>query len=282
MTSPLRSFPSIVTERFEDRLDAIGNALGSLADRLQPGRVKDLLSGTWQGHPLHPVLTDVTVGAWTSAAVLDLAGRERRRGADTLVGIGVLSAIPTAVTGWSDWADVTGETRRVGVAHAVGNAAATMLYGASWIARRSGSRKLGVALSFAGAGVATATAYLGGHLVYGKGVGVDVTAFDRIPSRFTPVMDADDLLEGTPTLAELNNVPLFLLRNGDTVHALHDRCTHRGGPLHEGKLEGDTIVCPWHGSCFDVTDGELERGPATAPQPSYEARIKGGRIEVRR
>jgi nitrite reductase/ring-hydroxylating ferredoxin subunit/uncharacterized membrane protein len=282
MSTPLRELPPAITERFGSRLDALADLVSPLLERLGPGTLKDLLSGTWQGHPLHPVLTDVTVGAWTSAFVLDVVGGDAgQAGADLLVGIGALSAIPTAASGLSDWADLEGEERRIGTAHAVGNIAATTLYGLSWMARRGGHRGLGVGLSLLGAGVASAAAYLGGHLVYGRGVGVDVTAFDRIPRRYTAVMDAEALRDGKPATADLNGVSIFLLRRGDTVFAMHDRCTHRGGPLHRGKLEGDTIVCPWHGSCFRIDDGGIERGPATAPQPSYLARIHDGKIEVR-
>jgi nitrite reductase/ring-hydroxylating ferredoxin subunit/uncharacterized membrane protein len=282
MSTPLRELPPAITERFGSRLDALADLVSPLLERLGPGTLKDLLSGTWQGHPLHPVLTDVTVGAWTSAFVLDVVGGDAgQAGADLLVGIGALSAIPTAASGLSDWADLEGEERRIGTAHAVGNVAATSLYGLSWMARRGGHRGLGVGLSLLGAGVASAGAYLGGHLVYGRGVGVDVTAFDRIPRRYTAVMDAEALRDGKPATADLNGVSIFLLRRGDTVFAMHDRCTHRGGPLHRGKLEGDTIVCPWHGSCFRIDDGGIERGPATAPQPSYLARIHDGKIEVR-
>jgi nitrite reductase/ring-hydroxylating ferredoxin subunit/uncharacterized membrane protein len=282
MSTPLRELPPAITERFGSRLDALADLVSPLLERLGPGTLKDLLSGTWQGHPLHPVLTDVTVGAWTSAFVLDVVGGDAgQAGADLLVGIGALSAIPTAASGLSDWADLEGEERRIGTAHAVGNVAATSLYGLSWMARRGGHRGLGVGLSLLGAGVASAGAYLGGHLVYGRGVGVDVTAYDRIPRRYTAVMDAEALRDGKPATADLNGVSIFLLRRGDTVFAMHDRCTHRGGPLHRGKLEGDTIVCPWHGSCFRIDDGGIERGPATAPQPSYLARIHDGKIEVR-
>ena len=283
MTSPLLALPPAIAERFGPRLDAVANTIGPIADKLGPGPLKDLLSGTWLGHPLHPVLTDVTIGAWTSAAMLDLVGgRRSARVATTLVGLGVLSAGPTAVSGWSDWADVEGEERRVGVAHAMGNSVATVVYGASWLARRRGYRGLGISLGLLGAGISSFTAYLGGHLVYDKSVGVDNTTFDRLPAKYTVAMDADDLAEGAPTMVEVKGVPVFLLRRGDQVLALHNTCSHRGGPLHKGELEGDTVVCPWHGSCFRVADGRLERGPATVPQPSYTARIQDGKVEVRR
>lgn len=283
MTSPLHRLPSAIVQRFGPALDAVAERVGPIADRLGPGPVKDLLSGTWLGHPLHPLLTDVTIGAWTSAAMLDVVGGERSTdAARRLIGLGVLSAGPTALAGWSDWADTEGDERRAGVAHALGNTAAIAAFTMSWAARRRGHRAIGVATSMLGAGIASATAYIGGHLVYGRGVGVDVTAFDRLPARPTAVMAAEDLKDGTPTVVDVKGVPVFLLRRGDEVFAMHNRCTHRGGPLHKGTLDGDTIECPWHGSCFRVTDGELTRGPATAPQPVFTARIVEDKVEVAR
>ena len=283
MTSPLHRLPTSIVGRFGPQLDTVADRVGPIAERLGTGPFKDLLSGTWLGHPLHPVLTDVTIGAWTSAGMLDVVGGERSaHAARRLIGLGVLSAGPTALAGWSDWADTEGDDRRAGVAHALGNTAAIVAFGLSWAARRRGRRGLGVALSTVGTGIASATAYIGGHLVYSRGVGVDVTAFDRLPARPNAVMSADDLKVDTPTVVDVGGVPVFLLRRGDQVFALHNRCTHRGGPLHKGKLDGDTIECPWHGSCFRVTDGELTRGPATAPQPVYSARIVDGKVEVSR
>ena len=283
MTSPLHPLPSSLVSRFGPALDAVADRIGPIADKLGPGPLKDVLSGTWLGHPLHPVMTDVTIGAWTSAAMLDVVGGERSAdAARTLIGLGVLSAGPTALSGWSDWADTEGDDRRAGVAHALGNTAAIATFGISWLARRTGHRGLGIVTGFLGAGIASATAYIGGHLVYGRGVGVDVTAFDRLPARPTAVMNADDLEEGTPKLVDVKGVPVFLLRRGDEVFAMHNRCTHRGGPLHKGTLHGDTIECPWHGSCFDVTDGAIRRGPATAPQPVFSAHIADGKVQVSR
>jgi nitrite reductase/ring-hydroxylating ferredoxin subunit/uncharacterized membrane protein len=279
---PLRSLPVAVTERYGERLDEIGNALRPLADRLGPGPLKDLLSGTWLGHPLHPVLTDVTIGSWDSSLFLDLlGGPDARAGADALVAIGVLSAGPTALAGWSDWNDTEGQERRLGLVHALGNTVVLTLYTGSWIARRRGRRALGVALSMMGMGLAAGTAWLGGHLIYDHGIGVDNTVFDQLPSSFTEAARLDDLPEGKPIVVNVKNVPVFLLRRGDEVTALHDRCTHRGGPLHQGTIEGDTVTCPWHASCFRLEDGAIERGPATVPQPSYMVRVREGAVEVR-
>jgi nitrite reductase/ring-hydroxylating ferredoxin subunit/uncharacterized membrane protein len=284
MTTPLRQLPDTIASRADGTpLDSIGKAAGRLADRIGPGPVKDLLSGTWLGHPLHPMLTDLPIGAWTSSFILDAVGGER--GADasrTLVGVGVLAAVPTAVSGWSDWADTDGEDRTVGLSHAVGNVVATALYGASWLARRGGRRGLGIALAVAGSGVATGTAYLGGHLVYGRGIGVDNTAFDRIPKGWTAAMSADDLPGEGSVEVRVRGVPVMIVRQSGRLFAMHDRCTHRGGPLHRGDLGDDTITCPWHGSCFQLKGGDIVRGPATAPQPSYEVRIHGESVEIRR
>lgn len=284
MISPLHGLPSRIAGTYAAPLDRLAKLLAVPEKYLRPGVVKDALSGTLVGHPFHPVLTDVAIGSWTSAVVLDVIGGERAEpAADALVGLGVLSAIPTAVTGWSDWLDTDGEARRIGVVHAVGNAAVVALYAVSWAARRRDRRPLGVALGMLAGGIATGTAYLGGHLVYGRGVGVNTTAFDQIPARWTKVLDdAEQLTEGTPMLVQVKNVPVLLVRSGKGVDALHDRCTHRGGPLHKGAVNDGTVTCPWHQSCFRLSDGAVLQGPATAPQPSYEARITDGAVEVRR
>ena len=281
MTSPLRTLPDAIDEaRPLDRIaDPLGRAIGAV---VKPGALKDLLSGTWLGHPVHPMLTDVVIGSWTSSMILDLVGGERSRSAaDLLVGVGIVSAIPTAATGLSDWSDTWGETRRVGLVHGLGNTAALLAYGASFVARRRGARGLGVGLGFLGGAIASATAYLGGHLVYGRGVGVDVDVFERAPKDWTAVADDASLKPGTPLRAKAGDAEVVLVRHEGAIRALAQRCTHRGGPLSEGEVEGGTITCPWHGSVFTLVDGSVVRGPATSPQPCYETRVRDGRIEVR-
>jgi uncharacterized membrane protein len=166
----------------------------------QGSELKDLLSGTWLGHPLHPPLTDVVIGAWTSALLLDLVGgKDDEEAADSLVAAGILAAIPTASAGLSDWAELRGGTRRVGTFHALGNTTALLLHALSWFARRRGNRGRGVTLSALGYGVATFSAWLGGHLSFRKGVGVNQTAFEEAPSEWTPVLEEAELEEGRPT-----------------------------------------------------------------------------------
>jgi nitrite reductase/ring-hydroxylating ferredoxin subunit len=128
----------------------------------------------------------------------------------------------------------------------------------------------------------TGAAFLGGHLSFRKGIGVNHTAFEYPVGEWTPVLDDADLAEGEPRLVSAagNDVLLYRPRPG-AICALADHCMHAGGPLHEGTFEDGRVTCPWHASVFNLTDGSLVRGPATAPQPSYEARVRDGKIEVR-
>ncbi|MEA2151696.1 MAG: hypothetical protein QOD69_3526 [Solirubrobacteraceae bacterium] len=267
-------------------LDGPAKAVGSKVRQLLPaGPVKDALSGTWLGHPLHPLLTDVPIGTWTSATILDLVGGESGRpAARRLIGVGLLAAGPTAWAGWSDWADSEvgdEEVRRIGIVHAAANGSAALLYGASLIARRRGAHATGVLLGLAGAGAMGAAGWLGGDLTYARGVGVDQTTFDSGPQDWTPVLDASMLVDDRPATATVGDVEVLLVRRNGTLHALADRCNHRGGPLHEGDLVDGCIECPWHGSRFRLDDGSVERGPAVYPQPRYEAREHEGRVEIR-
>ena len=249
------------------------------------GGIKDLLSGVQLGHALHPLMTDLPIGAWTSATILDLVGGEASRpAAQKLVGIGLAAAAPTAWTGWSDWADTepgNPTVRRLGIVHAAANGTAALLYGLSLAARRRGAHTTGVLFGLAGAGAMGAGGWLGGDLVLARGVGVNQTAFDAEPSDWTAVLDASMLGDDRPTAAMAGELALMIVKREGRVYAMADRCAHRGGPLHEGELEGDCIACPWHGTLFRLEDGSVERGPSAYPQPVYEARLHDGRVEVR-
>jgi nitrite reductase/ring-hydroxylating ferredoxin subunit/uncharacterized membrane protein len=265
-------------------LDGPAEAVAGVVSRtLKPGAFKDLLSGTPIGHPAHPALIAVPIGSWVGASWLDLVGgRGSRDAARKLVALGVLSAFPTALTGASDWSDTTGAERRVGFVHALANSAGLGLYVASWRARRRGKQVKGVGLALAGAGVVGFSGWVGGHLAYALGVGVDNTAFVVTPEDWTDVAAEGDVVEGSPMAATLGDVPLLLLRQAGEIYALNDRCTHRGGPLHEGTVVDDCIECPWHGSRYRLRDGSVARGPATTPEPSFDVRIQAGRVLVRR
>ncbi|HEX6762753.1 MAG TPA: Rieske (2Fe-2S) protein [Gaiellaceae bacterium] len=262
-------------------LDRIAEPLQEAARRVVPedSAAKELLSGTWLGHPLHPVLTDVVVGAWTSASILDLLG-ERGDAADELVAAGVAAALPAALSGWSDWAELRGGSRRVGTVHAVGNVASISLQALSLLLRRRERRAAGTALSLAALAAGGFSAWLGGHLSFGRGVGVDQTVFEDPPTTWTSVIDEDKLAEGEPVRRSAQGTGVLLVRHRGEVHALVDRCSHRGCSLSEGSFDGSAITCPCHGSRFGV-DGRLLRGPATASQPVLETRVRAGRVEVR-
>ncbi len=257
---------------------AVRGALGS-------GAVKDTLSGTWLGHALHPLLSDVPIGTWTSATLLDLFGGEgTEKAADRLIGVGLAAALPTAASGYSDWADTTltsDGVRRIGAVHAVANGTAIALYGLSWAARKRGHRGRGVALGLVGAGALAIGGHLGGHLSYSRGVGVDQTAFENDPEDWTTALADAALGEGESKAVDVGEVTVMVTRRDGRVFALRDRCSHRGGPLHEGAIEDGCVVCPWHDSAFRLEDGSVARGPATAPQPAYDVRVREGSIEVR-
>jgi nitrite reductase/ring-hydroxylating ferredoxin subunit/uncharacterized membrane protein len=264
-------------------LDAVAEPLRAAVEAAIPAgsHAKDALSGTWLGHPLHPPLTDIVVGSWTSALALDLlGGQSAEDAADKLVGIGILAAIPTALSGLSDWADVRGGSQRVGTVHAIGNTTALLLHVLSWFARRGGQRVEGLLLSGLGVATASFSAWLGGHLSFAKGIGVNETAFDDAPADWTPVVEEAALEEGALVGAYVESTPVLLVRRGEQLHAIDDRCSHRGCSLHEGTLKDGLIVCPCHGSTFRL-DGSIVRGPATAPQPRFDVRAHAGKVEIR-
>lgn len=281
--------PHALSERIGaiEALDAPARAIGRQIRRLLPagGGVKDAVSGTWMGHALHPLLTDIPIGAWTSATLLDIfGGRAARPAAQRLIGAGLSAAAPAALTGWSDWADgepADDRVRRIGIVHAIANGTAAALYGASYAARRHGAHKTGVLFGLAGIGAMGAGGWLGGDLVFARGVGVNETLFDDEPQEWTPVLDASMLLDGRPMRAMAGERELLIVSRDGTIHVLADRCAHRGGKLHEGELEGDCIICPLHGTRFRLKDGSVARGPSAYPQPVYAARVNDGRVEVR-
>ena len=267
-------------------LDAPGKAVGkAVRGALAAGALKDAISGTWLGHPLHPLLTDVTIGSFLSASLLDvLGGDDEGRAAERLIAIGLATSAPTAFTGASDWADTEigdERVRRVGLAHAAANTTALAFFASSLAARRAGDRGRGKVLGLAGMTVLAAGGYLGAHMSFFQGVGPNQTAFDEVPEDWTPVAQPGDLEDGEPKSVLVGDAPLLLLRHGDGLHALHDRCSHRGCSLAGGEIDGELITCPCHGSRFDLRDGSVQRGPATAPQPVFDVRERDGEIEVR-
>jgi nitrite reductase/ring-hydroxylating ferredoxin subunit len=278
-------------------VDRLGKSpfLASLADALQPAvrqvleragsGVSDLLHGTPLGHPLHPVITDVPVGAWTVTAVLDALELGGRRdvafAADAALVVGLLGGLGAIASGLADWSDTGDEAKNVGMAHALLNSLSFSGYVASLALRRGGRRKAGGVTALLAYGVSGLAAYLGGELSFGLQLGMRHTGgpIDP-PDDFTPVMSAA-ALTARPARAELNGIPVLVSRTESGVAAISAICTHRGGPLDQGTFADGCVTCPWHGSVFSLADGEVVRGPASFPQPRFEAREVGGRIELR-
>jgi nitrite reductase/ring-hydroxylating ferredoxin subunit len=262
----------------ETRLDGLVSAGQSVARRIRPGPVRDLLHGVWLGHPLHPMLVQGSAGAWLSASVLDVLGGPEKASRQ-LVATGLAAAVPAALAGAADWSEQHEQQMRVGVIHAAGNLAAMGLYGASLIARRPRTSRL---LRLAGLTFMSGSGLLGGHISFRLAGGANHA--EEVPHLVRPgwqaLTTAAEVPEGKPVRRLLGEVPVVAVRTDGTVHVLADRCSHMSGPLSDSELVDGCLTCPWHGSVFRVTDGSVVRGPATAPQPAFLTRETGGMIEV--
>lgn len=267
-------------------LDVTGDRLkGAVEGVLRPQRLRDLLHGVWLGHPLHPVLVQLPVGAFMSTAVLDLLPGQRRA-ATTLVGVGTAAALPAAVAGLNDWASLAREQRRVGLVHAAANTVALGLYAGSLAARLRGRHGRGRLLAYLGLAAAGRGAYLGGHLSYKEGAGINhaVQELRRIPDGWQSIAELSTLPDGKPAVRRVGEVPVLLYRVGDEVSAFLERCGHQSGPLGDGEVVGTgrdaCVVCPWHGSVFRLIDGTVQSGPAATDQPVLRTRVVDGRVDV--
>jgi nitrite reductase/ring-hydroxylating ferredoxin subunit len=267
-------------------LDRLGDGLQRVVQGvLRPRPLRDLLHGVWLGHPLHPVLVQVPVGAWMSAAVLDMLPGQRR-GATALLAVGTAAALPAAVAGANDWAALDREQRRVGLAHLAGNTVALTFFAASLAARAAGQHARGRTLSLIGLSVVSGSAYLGGHLAYKQAAQVNQAApgLHRIGDGWHAVADLAVVPDGRPVGRTIGEVPVLVYRDGDAVSVLLDRCAHQTGPLSDGRVvrvDGHVCVeCPWHGSVFRLDDGEVVHGPAATDQPILRTRVVGGVVEA--
>ncbi|HEY1526314.1 MAG TPA: DUF2231 domain-containing protein [Candidatus Angelobacter sp.] len=250
-------------------------------------KARNFLNGTWLGEPLHVVLTDVPIGAWTVAMVFDAleminSRHEFALAADTSIAIGLAGAAGAAITGVTDWSDVDPPARRLGLIHGLLNIGATTLFATSIILRKKKARSKGRGFAALGYALMSFSAHLGGKMVYEHRVGVDRTAGETFPENFTAVLAESKLPDNTPTRAMHQGVPILLIRRGERLFAMAETCSHFSGPLSEGKLDGDSIVCPYHASRFALTDGRVLDGPAVHPQPCLEVRARNGQIEVRK
>ncbi|MEU3979232.1 Rieske (2Fe-2S) protein [Streptomyces sp. NPDC026672] len=268
----------------QERLDGLADTVRGVVRALPLGRGRDVLHGLWLGHPLHPVLVQLPIGAWTSAAVLDLLPGESRA-ARRMVALGLATAGPAALAGWVDWAEQRPRQARVGLVHAAANVAAVAAYAGSLVARVRGRGTLGRALGFGGLTVATVGGVLGGHLAYRQAAGTNHA--EAVPVTAEPgwhrIGTLDDFPADEPVRRTVGEVPVVVVRDEEgALHALADRCNHADGPLHEGKVIEGCLECPWHGSRFRLSDGVNVHGPAIAPQPLFDCRVApDGTVDVR-
>jgi nitrite reductase/ring-hydroxylating ferredoxin subunit/uncharacterized membrane protein len=258
---------------------------------LPPGQAADLLHGVPFGQPAHPAVVRLPIGCWTSAVLLDWLGgrgREAERASAILLAAGVAAALPAAATGLADWSALHTHQQRVGLAHAIVQTGATLLFTGSLVARAAGRHGNGVALAAGGPATATIGGYLGGHLAMRLGAGSShAESVGHLAAiGWQDLCPLAELPPGRPVRRQLGYLSLLAVRAGDVVYVLSDQCSHLGGPLHQGRLVVDRddacVVCPWHGSTFRLSDGSVRRGPATARQPAFETRVsEAGLVQVR-
>ncbi len=263
-------------------MDAIYRRLG------RPGKLlQDFLNGSWLGHSLHPVVVDVVVGGSTAALLLQvlswLGVADLQVAILWVLALTWLAGLSAIVSGLTDFKDTaTGDERHVVGLHGLINIVATVILVGAFLALLAEADALGGWLIVAGFLVLSVGAFIGGHVVFKYGYMVNHNAFERSKKarEFTAVLPAAELAEATPTKVTLGTTALVVVRRGDLVFALKETCSHAGGPLAQGTVEGYTVVCPWHGSAFRLSDGAVRHGPATTRQVAYRARINADQVEV--
>jgi nitrite reductase/ring-hydroxylating ferredoxin subunit/uncharacterized membrane protein len=267
--------------------DWLIGVLEPVRERYQDNLALELLhGGRWAGHPLHPALSDLPIGMWAGVLVLDATDRDPapRRGIDAagmLSAAGILAAGATALTGLTDWTVSDEQDRRVGLFHGLLNTAALGLQGASLGTRMAGHRGTARALGAASFGVTAAAGYLGGHLVFSRGVMVSRVAWAVGPRRWARALQEADLPDDSPTAVQAEGRQILLYRHRGRLYAIDNVCSHAGGLLSRGPVDDLTVTCPLHGSRFELASGCVTRGPASQPQPVLPTRIRNGWIEVR-
>ncbi|WP_285733196.1 Rieske 2Fe-2S domain-containing protein [Nocardiopsis sp. ATB16-24] len=279
----MRLGEDIRTIEREERLDPAVSRLKRLAERIPKGTVRDVLHGVQLGHPLHPILVQMPIGTWMAAVLLDMLPGDHRRSAHTLVNVGLLAALPAAVSGLADWSQQHERQQRVGVVHAATNGVGSVLFGASSVARARGRQGWGKFLALAGMGVVGLSGSLGGHIAYYRAGGANSADHlaDLVPDGSHDIGPLNGFPDGGLGGAEVNGVPVVVARTGDSVNALLGTCPHMGAPLADGERVDGCVRCPWHGSEFRLEDGTVVHGPATAALEPLESSVVNGRVMVR-
>jgi nitrite reductase/ring-hydroxylating ferredoxin subunit/uncharacterized membrane protein len=260
--------------------DWLHGVTAAIFGRMLP--VRDFLAGTWLGHPVHALLTDVPIGALTMVIVLDVIGQPTA--ADVALLIGVLSMLASALAGYADYSTTDGRARVRATVHSTIMVISLVVYVVSLAIRATGpaSRTLPILLSIAAYLILALGAYVGGDVVYALGNMVDRHAWRSSGTKWQH-LDLTDIPEGSLVKANAGAQALVLIRTGSTILALHEQCAHAGGPLSQGTVVAGAVECPWHGSRFELASGRRRRGPTVYDQPTYEVRpAESGGYEARR
>ena len=290
LSPPLRHWSGGAVES-QHWLDTLADPLQSWARGVLTSpalkKFKNILHGTWLGHPVHPMITDIPLGSWTASMLFDLLWLASERedmasAADVTMALGLLGAGAAAVTGLTDWSETDATDRRVGLAHGLLNAGALTTNLASYGLRRAGKRRSAIALASLGYAVSMFAAYLGGELSFAKGIGVNHVAWEGGADGFVGVLNVAELPEKKLTRVDVEGIPAVLWKENQAIYAIAATCSHLGGPLDEGTFQNGMITCPWHASTFKLSDGSVVEGPAVYAQPTFAVRVRAGQIELRR
>ena len=246
---------------------------------------KDFLNGSWLGHPLHALLTDVPVGSFTLLLIFDFF--DQRVAADVCLALGILSMLAAAAACAADYTDTDDHPLMVATVHATVMVLTLVVFIVSMVLRLGqapgASRTVPFALDVVGYLMLSAGAYLGGEVAYTLGNMVNRHGWRFFGPGKWQALDVTDIPEGTLVKAKAGAQALVIVRNGETIMALHDSCAHSGGSLSGGKLVGGAVECPLHGSRFDMATGFRRRGPTDYDQPSFQVRrATAGGWEARR
>ena len=287
-----RTFDRVL--RRQGWLDPVGEtiqkAVGAFYDSLgAPGKsLKDLMHGTTVlGHPLHPAITDLPIGAWSVGVLADwlfvTTGRVPAVAGDLGLAIGVAAAIVAAMTGYTDHHETVGHGRRAATVHGLTMTVVVVIELVSMGMRLwAPDMRTGAIVLATGAWLlAVVGGYVGGHLTFAMGTVVNHNAFFEGPMEFVRVGSREDFPEGEMRRVEAEGLPVVIMRREGLLHAIGAVCSHAGGPLQEGKLAGEVVTCPWHSSRFRFGDGKVVGGPATFDQPPLVVRERGGAVEVK-
>lgn len=266
--------------------------------------VRDLLEGKPLRSPLHPILVHLPIGLFPLALLLDAAswllGGEHTafvRGAYYSHLLGLATAVIAALFGLVDYSEVRRDhpARAIATRHMILNFVAVGLFAASAWFRRDAvdvaqTPALPLVLTLVGVAVLSYSGYLGGQLVYDDGIGVgrhrrpgplpDETLVNRGGQELVSVGDDAALKEGRTLRAEVNGVVITIARSGGGLFAFQEFCTHRYGPLSEGRVRDCEVTCPWHRSRFDVRTGKVTSGPAKVDLRTFRVEARDGKIWV--